>query len=291
VNAPVILDTDAFVNVDDAVDTLKFADLTAAGKNITKIGAGTFEADKVRASSLTVSAGTVKITSSGVDDTGDGSKNSHVGSLSMIAGSTIDLTNNNLIIEATDFADSQTKYAAAEALVISGFNNFDWQGTGITSSNVATYAQIDGSRSLGIINNNDWGHGDIEGDAVGGNDIIIKYTWLGDANVDGIVDNDDFGQFALGFTNAAPAAWIYGDFDYNGVVENDDFGWFTSGLASYQLAGGLQLSESFKAQLASFASEQGIPLVLDPKPLPEPTALGVIALAGAGALARRRRRD
>ena len=230
------------------------------------------------------------MTSSGGNEQGLGTKNSHVSSLSMTSGSTIDLTNNNLIIEATDFADSQTKYTAAEALVISGFGNFDWLGSGITSSTAAAQAGIDGSRALGIINNTDWGHGDIEGDAVGGNDIIIKYTWVGDANVDGLVDNDDFGQFLFGFNQPNPQIWINGDFDYNGLVDNDDFGWFLTGLNAFNANGNTQLSESFKAELASFASEQGIPLVLDPQAVPEPTTLGVIGLVGAGALARRRRR-
>jgi autotransporter-associated beta strand protein len=288
VTAPVVLDAATTVTV--TAGALKMTDLTATGQALTKAGAGTLEVDKVRSSAaLTVSAGTLKMTSSGGNEQGLGTKNSHVTSLSMTNGSTIDLTNNNLIIEATDFADSQTKYTAAEALVKSGFGNFDWLGTGIVSSTAAAAAQIDGSRALGIINNNDWGHGDIEGDAVGPNDIIISYTWVGDANVDGLVDNDDFGQFLAGFSGS-PAQWVFGDFDYNGVIDNDDFGWFLTGLTAFQSSGNTQLDAGFQAQLAAFASEQGIPLVLEPQAVPEPTTLGVIGVVGAGMLARRRRK-
>jgi hypothetical protein len=52
----------------------------------------------------------------------------------------------------------------------------------------------------------------------------------------------------------------------------------------------MQLGDSFKAELAAFASEQGIPLVLDPQAVPEPSTLGVFGLAAATTLARRRRR-
>jgi len=67
------------------------ADLTATGQALTKAGAGTFEADKIRSSAaLTVSAGTIKITSSGGNESGLGTKNSHVSSLSMTSGTQID---------------------------------------------------------------------------------------------------------------------------------------------------------------------------------------------------------
>jgi hypothetical protein len=113
-------------------------------------------------------------------------------------------------------------------------------------------------------------------------DILVKYTWTGDANVEGIVDNDDFGQFLFGFGGAA-AVWLNGDFDYNGVVDNDDFGWFLTGLSAFTNSGNVQLSDELRANLASFASENGVPLVL-----PEPSVLSV--LASAFLLRRLRRR-
>ena len=71
-------------------------------------------------------------------------------------------------------------------------------------------------------------------------DILVKYTWLADANLDGLVDNDDFSQFLFGF-GGGPARWLNGDFDFNGIIDNDDFGWFLTGMNAFTASGGMQL--------------------------------------------------
>jgi hypothetical protein len=51
----------------------------------------------------------------------------------------------------------------------------------------------------------------------------MSYTRTGDANLDGVVNNDDVtivgANYAPGF---ARPRWDLGDFDYNGFVDNDD---------------------------------------------------------------------
>src|SRR6185295_15943149 len=105
----------------------------------------------------------------------------------------IDLQDNDMII-------TNMSRSAVEALVKSGFGNFNWQGTGITSSAAATFAQTNGSRSLGVIDNANWGYQNFSGQSVSQTDILIKFTYVADANLDGLVDNDDFGQFLFGFS-------------------------------------------------------------------------------------------
>jgi hypothetical protein len=174
-------------------------------------------------------------------------------------------------------------YGALEALVKSGFHDFDWQGTGITSSAAAAFAQTDGSRSLGVIDNNDWGHGSFGGQDVNLTDILVKYTYIGDANVDGIVGSDDFNQFLLGFNGGGTKVWLNGDFDYDNDVDSEDFNYFLLGFNTYNANGQIILSESFKSDLANFASANGLPLVL-----PEPSMLLPLGLCSL--IARRRRR-
>ena len=52
---------------------------------------------------------------------------------------------------------------------------------------------------------------------------LCAYTRTGDANLDGVVNNDDVtivgANYAPGF---AKPRWALGDFDYNGFVDNDD---------------------------------------------------------------------
>jgi hypothetical protein len=53
--------------------------------------------------------------------------------------------------------------------------------------------------------------------------VIIAFTRTGDANLDGIVNDDDVtivgATYAPGVANAH---WALGDFDYNGFIDDDD---------------------------------------------------------------------
>jgi hypothetical protein len=53
--------------------------------------------------------------------------------------------------------------------------------------------------------------------------VLIAFTRTGDANLDGVVSNDDVtvagANYAPGF---ARPRWDLGDFDYNALVDNDD---------------------------------------------------------------------
>ena len=53
--------------------------------------------------------------------------------------------------------------------------------------------------------------------------LLIAFTRTGDANLDGVVNDDDVtivgATYAPGVANEA---WALGDFDYNGFVDDDD---------------------------------------------------------------------
>ena len=143
-----------------------------------------------------------------------------------------------------------------------------------------------------MLDNTDWGHSLIEGDPVGPNDTIVKYTYNGDSNLDGQVDQDDFNAFVGGFNNGVqpgpfPADWFHGDYNYDGQVDQDDFQKFLDGLAAFNASGHVVLSPALQSEMSSFASASGI--ALDPTPTPEPAGLGVLGVLGAGLIARRRK--
>jgi hypothetical protein len=93
---------------------------------------------------------------------------------------------------------------------------------------------------VGVIDNADWGHATFGGETVSQTDILVKYTYIGDANVDGQVDSDDFNQFLFGFdaNNGAPKTWLNGDFDFDNDVDSDDFNFFLLGFDAYNASGG-----------------------------------------------------
>jgi hypothetical protein len=61
------------------------------------------------------------------------------------------------------------------------------------------------------------------GQTVDNTSVLLAYTRTGDANLDGVVDNNDVTIVGANYAPGIPkAAWALGDFDYNGFVDNDD---------------------------------------------------------------------
>src|SRR4029079_3460167 len=90
--APVTLADDAQITVAPESSLSMTGELAAAGKKITKHGAGTLAGKKIRANSLIVVAGKVQILASATPASAGGA--SVVKSLSIAAGAQLDLTNN-----------------------------------------------------------------------------------------------------------------------------------------------------------------------------------------------------
>ena len=53
-------------------------------------------------------------------------------------------------------------------------------------------------------------------------DVLAKYTWTGDANLDGVVNADDYFQIDSGFITQK-GGYYNGDFNYDGVINADDY--------------------------------------------------------------------
>jgi hypothetical protein len=105
-----------------------------------------------------------------------------------------------------------------------GMGNGLWTGPGITSSAAAAANAINPeSRAVGYADSPAAPSGDLA--AAGENDpsIIIRYTRTGDANLDGVVNDDDLTILGANYApGVANPHWALGDFDYNGFVDDDD---------------------------------------------------------------------
>src|SRR4029079_18932519 len=111
-------------------------------------------------------------------------------------------------------------------------------------------------------------------------DVLVKYTYAGDANLDGKVDIGDLGLLA-GAWQQSGKVWFDGDFTYNGTVDIGDLGLLAGNWQKGVSSG--QLLESFDQAMAQFTAFDGVVV-------PEPTTVAMLGLAAAACTMRRRRR-
>ena len=169
------------------------------------------------------------IISGGVIVLPSGSRASTLTRLEMQLGSTLDITDNAVIV---DSAVTSASYVRDKILAGRGGTGLGkpWNGSGITSSTAAEVSlTAPEGWSVGYAENALLPMGaytTFRGQPVDATSVLIAYTRTGDANLDGVVDNDDVtvvgANYAPGAAKPAGSAWALGDFDYNGFVDNDD---------------------------------------------------------------------
>jgi hypothetical protein len=140
-------------------------------------------------------------------------------------GSSLDLKSNSLDL-------SSESLTAANAQVAAGYNlagGANWQGSGgITSSNAA--ANSSHLTALGVVQNNQGGSplftatNMFGGTTPNPGDVLVKYTWFGDANLDGKVDGSDYSLIDAGYASGGQlTGWYNGDFNYDGTIDGSDY--------------------------------------------------------------------
>jgi hypothetical protein len=102
-----------------------------------------------------------------------------------------------------------------------------WGGPGITSSAAAAAnASAPESRSVGYAENSTLPLGaytTFRGQPVDGTSLLFAFTVTGDANLDGVVNDDDVTIVGAAYAPGVnQPQWALGDFDYNGFVDDDD---------------------------------------------------------------------
>jgi hypothetical protein len=227
----------------------------------------------VRAASLAVNAGTLKITGSG----GAASGVSNVGGVTIGAAAKLDLRDNKLITTTPAGTASGGVYNGLQGEVQRAYDFNAWDQPGLTTSmpdavaglttiGVATGEQM---RGLGPTDTDTFG-----GQTITGASTIAMYTYAGDANLDGVIDGGDYGTIDNFVQVPGASGYANGDFNYDGVFDGGDYG---------------VIDNNIQAQGAAFptggsASLSGVTAV------PEPASVAAIGLAAAGLLGGRGRR-
>jgi len=209
-------------------NTLEAAAVSGGGHTLIKDGAGTLTlggADDLAA--LVVNAGTVRLAPGGLGTL-------VTGALLMDPAAALDLVAGTLIV---DYTAGPNPYAEVAAWVASGLNlagGGHWDGPGITSSEAAAHVQ--NLTALAVIDNNDpdiklGGLTDLDGVPTPAESVLAKYTWYGDANLDGVVDTNDYDMInnawllwtSEGKVPDGGFRWGVGDFNYDGTIDTNDY--------------------------------------------------------------------
>ena len=166
----------------------------------------------------------------------------------------LDLSNNDLAIHSG--AERQAEVLARVKQYIASARNAPagrWKGPGLTSSVAANTPFT--TLALGATDDG----------------VLVKYTYNGDANLDGRVNSDDYFRIDSGFL-AQPAnpQFANGDFNYDEKINSDDYFLIDSAF----LGQGDALETSALAAVV----------------VPEPGAAALVVVGGLIAMRRRRRR-
>jgi hypothetical protein len=184
---------------------------------------------------------------------------SRVNSL-LIAGGILDITDNDLIANTTSISTIASYIASA-------YHNGDWQGGGLGSSKAAEVAADAFNlhkTALGYASASSINASLFDGQIVSGSDVLVRYTYSGDANFDGVVNALDFNALASNFGGTG-MQWAHADFNYDGLTNTLDFNSIASNF-----------------NLALLPSPTLATLV------PDPASLGM-AMLGVGLFLRRQR--
>jgi autotransporter-associated beta strand protein len=263
--------------------------MTLAGAN-TYSGATTVSAGKLVLASSSTTSSALNVQAGASVELAQGGGNTLVTPSLAIAGSTdawtarLDVKDNDVVIHS-DNASRVARAAEMTNQLKQGANFADaghfWTGNGIVSSMsgngstsytavgvaVNDFALLGGSQTGAI-------YSTFDGQDVGVNDVLVKYTYFGDADLDGAVTTNDYFQIDNGFLGSK-TGWINGDFDYDGAVTTNDYFLIDNAFLG-------QGSALVPASLDNAKALSGVSAV------PEPTSLAVFAFA-ASLLGRRRR--
>jgi hypothetical protein len=141
--------------------------------------------------------------------------------LTIGAGGKLDLTTTNLVVDYSGPTPAET----IRAYLTGGRNGGTWDGPGIDSSAIGASAfhalgYAEASEALALVGTQTalW-----NGQTVDATSVLVKYTYGGDATLDGKINVDDYGRidFNIGL---GTSGWFNGDFNYDGKVNVDDYG-------------------------------------------------------------------
>jgi hypothetical protein len=265
ISAPLMLLVPTTITVTPVGSTLTLSALQTSGVSLTTAGAGTVAVNNLRLGSLNITSGTVAVIAGGTN-----AGTSVLSGLNISSGATLNLNNNSLIVH-------NVSLGAITALVASGYNAGHWNGSGISTGSATSIT------ALGVMLNNNGSGGVVystfEGQPASLNDVLVKYTYYGDTNLDGKVTSADYTNIDNGYLQRL-TGWSNGDFNYDNVINGSDYTLIDNAFNTQAAT----ISDVIVSPSASIAAQIG-----GIASVPEP-GLSTVMVIGSIAMLRRRKR-
>jgi hypothetical protein len=131
-----------------------------------------------------------------------------------------DLMDNALIV---DYANALSDPIAAIHDYLVSARKDKWTGSGLASSSANAAASSPHPTALGYAESSALGLATFMGQSIDNTTLLVKYTYVGDANLDGRVNGLDFNLLATNYGATGGKHWFMGDFNYDGFANSMDF--------------------------------------------------------------------
>jgi hypothetical protein len=284
INLPLTIASNTVFNISSGAALVIGNPLTVnSGKSLTQSGSGTVTYNSL----ITLQTGaTMSFGNSTyahaltLQGTGAATLASHTGSTQMVlqldsltgsGTSMLDLTNNALVVHGGSLSAITTELKT-------GFNAGSgyWNGAG----GIVSSAAASDTKHLTTLGSRQSAGGTFDGVTTTTADVLVKYTYYGDATLDGSVNGADYQQIDLGFGSHL-TGWQNGDFNYDGVVDGSDFSLIDNTFN--------QINAGSTSPLAITAGSAD--LIASPaNTVPEPATLSLLGIGAIGLLGRRSRK-
>jgi hypothetical protein len=241
-------------------------DVTAGTTNVQ--AGKTLSARSIRGTALNLAGNSIVQ----IQPRASGGSTSALSAITIAAGAKLDLADAGLLVHGgTVGTINGSSYTDITGAIQSGRNNGNWNGTGIVTTQ--SNAQGGNFTTLGVASAEDLNRvgTPFGGTTVAAGDVLVLYTYGGDATLDGKINIDDYVRIDSGIA-AGLSGWSNGDFNYDGKINIDDYT--------------TVIDANIGNQNGTFPSSGGFAVTA----IPEPGAGGLFILSAALLASRRSRR-